>query len=424
MFSVATAADVYRIDSAAVFDTQRELVPLNATWSYLEANNNPANLDADFETTWFRKDMTPASYDGPAFRTGVGLFGYGEIDYASPATELNVLLDPAGRPEPNTAYFTRTFQFAGNPIRVGGLVADVLADDGAFFYLNGQTAGHFNVNDTDDGVYSARASGPGNEVALTPVNLAEPLTSGTNYLAVSVHNRRFQDTDLGFDMRLSYWLDGESVLDNDSSDLGAPPDVVLSVVEVQGQSFGAGTNEIAAATNHGTLLMRSNGTFRYSPAAGFVGTDTFTYNAGDGVAISTTTTVTLQVGTGSTGPTCNELDISGSGVVDRQDFAMLTANYGAVVPPGSTADFNADGRIGLRDVIYLRDALGQACGGSAEAIVRSVAAVDRVHTENAPHRLRASVRRAVDALSAKSAVTEPADIVSARVLRVRRGAWA
>ena len=78
--------------------------------------------------------MAPASYNGPTFRTGAGLFGYGEIDYEDPpATELNLPAGSESRPEPNTAYFTRTFVFDGDPSRVGGVVAHVLADDGAYF---------------------------------------------------------------------------------------------------------------------------------------------------------------------------------------------------------------------------------------------------------------------------------------------------
>ena len=46
---------------------------------------------------------------------------------------------------------------------------------------------------------------------------------------------------------------------------------------------------------HGTLTLNSNGSFTYTPAAGYYGTDTFTYEASDGTATSNTATVTLTV---------------------------------------------------------------------------------------------------------------------------------
>ena len=429
LFAVTAAADTYRMDADTVLDTERELVGLHSTWSYLEANTDPSLLDEDFETTWFRKDMPAAGYDGPAFRTGMGLFGYGEIVYQNPpATELNVPLDPNLGPVPKTAYFTRTFDFAGELSRVGGLVAHVLADDGAFFYLNGQNAARLNM-ETEEGLYGARASGNGNESDLVSASLGTTLISGVNYLAVSVHGRNFVDSDIGFDMRLRYWWRGENVLDNDTSDLAEPPEVVLSVVEAQGQAVGPGVEPLIVATEHGTLSMRRNGTFRYQPSAGFMGTDSFTYRASDGDGVSLPATVTIHVESDSSGPTCQELDINASGHVERGDLAALASLYGAIVTAGAEADFSGDGRIGLRDLVYVRDAMGQDCGARAQAVTRYVAAVDRAHSQTTRDQLRTTVRRttlhrASDRPAIPPILTGHADSVSVRALRGRRAASA
>ena len=45
----------------------------------------------------------------------------------------------------------------------------------------------------------------------------------------------------------------------------------------------------------GTLVWNANGSFRYKPAAGFQGTETFSYRVNDGVATSAPATVTLNV---------------------------------------------------------------------------------------------------------------------------------
>jgi hypothetical protein len=420
--AVTAAADTYRLDVGAVLETERELVGLQTEWSYLEANTDPSGSDPDFESTWLRKDMPGATYNGPAFRTGLGLFGYGGIVFDDPpATGLNTPLDPQFGEKPHTAYFTRTFEFAGDPLTVGGLTAYVLADDGAFFYLNGQNIGRVNMG-ADEGTYGARASDLGNEEALVSVDLTNNLQTGLNYLAVSVHDVRFQTSgDLGFDTRLRYWRSGDSVLDNDTRDSGEPPGI--TAVEVQGQPIAPGAESVTVATGHGALTMRPNGTFRYAPAAGFAGSDSFTYRAGDGVGVSSSAVVTILVSTGSTGPTCEELDINSSGVVDRGDFAAMASAYGSFVGAGSDADFSGDGRIGIRDVIYVRDALGQNCGGAPQAVTRRALAVDRVHSQPPHNPLRTSVRRGLDRGMSAVAVTEHADSALVRDLRGRRAAW-
>jgi hypothetical protein len=429
LLAVAAAADLYRVGINSVLDTtnRHEIVPLAATWSYFAANTDPSVDDPDFETTWYRKDMQPASYNGPPFQTGSGLFALGVINFQNPP---GTVLEMA-----HTAYFTRAFEFLGDPARVGGLVAEIVADDGAIFYLNGQRIGDVNMG-PNDGVFNANALGPGNETALVEANLANRLVNGTNYLAVSVHNLNFGDTDLGFDMRLGYRWRGDSVLDNDSSN-APPPNNVLRVVAVQAQPVGA--SPVAVTTAHGTLTIRPDGTFRYAPAAGYVGSDSFTYRAADGTSTSSPTTVSLQVEP-STGPTCDAMDLNATGLIERGDIAALVSRYGG---PGSatSGDFNGDGRVGMRDLVPLRDALGEICSGAAQAVVTRAHAVDRILSQQASATLRTSVRRLASRggvssvgepvpstprsqLTASRVVTALGDIVSVHGLRGRRGAWA
>ena len=56
------------------------------------------------------------------------------------------------------------------------------------------------------------------------------------------------------------------------------------------------TAQLVSPTSHGNLTLNANGSFTYTPAAGFSGTDSFTYNANDGTLNSVTpATVTLTV---------------------------------------------------------------------------------------------------------------------------------
>jgi VCBS repeat-containing protein len=55
------------------------------------------------------------------------------------------------------------------------------------------------------------------------------------------------------------------------------------------------TANLLAGPSHGTLTLNANGSFTYKPAAGYVGTDSFTYFAKDGLFTSDPATVTLNV---------------------------------------------------------------------------------------------------------------------------------
>ena len=68
------------------------------------------------------------------------------------------------------------------------------------------------------------------------------------------------------------------VLGNDSDADGDP----LSAVLVSGPA-------------HGTLMLNANGSFSYTPAAGFSGLDAFSYRASDGSTFSQTRVVSLNV---------------------------------------------------------------------------------------------------------------------------------
>jgi len=55
------------------------------------------------------------------------------------------------------------------------------------------------------------------------------------------------------------------------------------------------TAVLVSSVAHGTLSLNGNGSFTYTPSAGFHGEDSFTYRAYDGIAYSNTATVTITV---------------------------------------------------------------------------------------------------------------------------------
>ncbi|MDB5335185.1 MAG: outer rane adhesin like protein, partial [Planctomycetaceae bacterium] len=129
--------------------------------------------------------------------------------------------------------------------------------------------------------------------------------------------------------------------------------VLTNDTDVDGDTLTATTVTNPA---HGTLNLSTNGGFTYTPAGGFVGTDTFTYQANDGTTNSGPVTVTIQVNPSNTAPvSVNDaysigedgvLTVtSAAGVLSNDtdaDGDTLTASFVALPQHGSLA-LNTDG---------------------------------------------------------------------------------
>jgi len=187
-----------------------EVIAVGSTWDYFQptggAGADPAIADTDFDTTWFTQNEPGNSYNGPAFASsGPGILGYGTIDFSPVVTQI-------GTPSSGdryTAYFATTFTLDAPAANVSALVANILADDGAFIYINGSLAGSTNVTGADtyllfaDG-FTNPCTGQNTEAAFCSVPLDESLlVDGLNTIAVSIHNQSATSSDLGFDLSLA-----------------------------------------------------------------------------------------------------------------------------------------------------------------------------------------------------------------------------
>jgi len=178
------------------------------TWDYLHPTDgiDPAIADADFNTTWFTLNEPGTSYDGPAFaNSGPGILGYGGINAGPIVT--NIGTPPVG--SRYTAYFTTTFNLDPAAADVSSLTTNILADDGAFVYINGALAGSTNVTGADtyflpaDG-FTSPCTGVNTEDAICSLPLDESLlVDGLNTIAVAVHNQSATSSDFGFDLSLT-----------------------------------------------------------------------------------------------------------------------------------------------------------------------------------------------------------------------------
>jgi autotransporter-associated beta strand protein len=160
-----------------------------------------------------------------------------------------------------------------------------LQSDGSFLYTPaaGYTGPDSFSYQANDGLVNSNAA----TVSIT----VNPLPVATNESYV---------TDQGVALSVA----GPGVLANDTG--GSPLTAVLVGIRL-----------------HGTLTFRSDGSFLYTPAAGYTGTDSFTYQANDGVTNSNTATVSITV---------NPLPVTVNGsYVTDQGVALSVAAPGVLV---------------------------------------------------------------------------------------------
>jgi VCBS repeat-containing protein len=108
------------------------------------------------------------------------------------------------------------------------------------------------------------------------------------------------------------------VADNESYTTGedqalaiAAPGVLDGDTDADGDAL---TAVLAAGPSHGTLVLNANGSFTYTPAANYSGSDNFTYRASDGTDLSNLATVDITISPVNDPPLA--VDDSATGAID------------------------------------------------------------------------------------------------------------
>ncbi len=96
--------------------------------------------------------------------------------------------------------------------------------------------------------------------------------------------------------------DAYSVVSGESLSVAAAG-ILVNDSDPDGDAISA---KLVTAPTHGTLTLQSDGSFLYTPSAGFVGNDAFTYAASDGLLDSTEVTVTITVTPQNHNPVAND----------------------------------------------------------------------------------------------------------------------
>ncbi|WP_175472164.1 MULTISPECIES: Ig-like domain-containing protein [unclassified Curtobacterium] len=182
--------------------------------------------------------------------------------------------------------------------------------------------------------------------------------------------------------------------DRASTTAGEP--VTVKSPGVLGNDRGTDLTVVAAGrAQHGTVTIAADGTFTYTPAKGFSGTDTVTYRAQDAAGQQTTATVTITVGIAAVDDAART--IAGAPVARDAAHGLLANDQGTgltaaldrrpahgavrVQPNGAYVYTPADGFTGKDTFTYtVTDASGQTTTATATitVVAAAVAADDEV----------------------------------------------
>ncbi len=168
--------------------TPKPLPPLEAArWRYLDDGSNPG-------TTWRSR-----TFDDTGWKSGPSPLGYGDGDEA---TEVGS--GPSANNRFITTYFRHTFTIE-NPQQITALNLQLLVDDGAVVYLNGEEVVRQNLpsGEVTHQTLAGTAIGGAAENQFTAHTIPNTaLVAGINVIAVEVHQSAANSSDISFDLSL------------------------------------------------------------------------------------------------------------------------------------------------------------------------------------------------------------------------------
>jgi hypothetical protein len=167
-----------------ILPVAQTLVAAGSAWRYFDSADAPA------------ADWNKPAYDDAAWPVGNARFGHGLDGESTPLTPGRV-----------THYFRRWFS-PGTPVNFEQLKFELIRDDGAVVYLNGQEVFRNNLPDgpVNAGTLAVATIGTPDETLPFTYLLSTAgsgLLSSSNLLAVELHQSAASSSDAGFDLTLT-----------------------------------------------------------------------------------------------------------------------------------------------------------------------------------------------------------------------------
>lgn len=166
------------------------LIPAGSVWKYRDDGSNQG-------TTWAQPGFNDA-----AWMSGPAELGYGDLSDGRP--EVTVICCSNAAVKSITSYFRHQFEVPPATY-ITNLSFLLLRDDGAVVWLNGTEAYRSNMPATPINYLTPASSGVGNNdeatFFLTSLTITN-LPSGTNLVAVEIHQNNNTSSDVSFDLEL------------------------------------------------------------------------------------------------------------------------------------------------------------------------------------------------------------------------------
>lgn len=186
--------------SVSTFDT---LIAKEAEWKYLDDGSNQG-------TTW----QAP-NFDDSAWASGPAQLGYGDFD-----ENTVISFGDNDNDKHITTYFRKTFTIEDLSQYSGQILLNLLRDDGAIVYLNGEEIIRSNMPEgtIDFETQASNFVADAGEITYHQFALeASQFLEGENTLAVELHQSNGSSSDLSFDLELkAFQLDNAELITTES----------------------------------------------------------------------------------------------------------------------------------------------------------------------------------------------------------------
>ena len=225
--------------SILMAQSQVSLISTGAVWKYLDNGSDPG-------AAW-----TGLAFNDSVWASGPAQLGYGDGDEA---TVLNYGGVPGNKYI--TTYFRRTFILTNASV-FSNLFLRVLRDDGVIVHLNGAEVYRNNLPSivTNRTLANVAIDAADESTFLEGVISTAPLQSGSNVLAVEIHQVATNSSDISFALELigNYTPPPPDLGTNDVSDLGPAPLLEFRFNET-------GTNAPSTGLDTTTLDLKTSAT--------------------------------------------------------------------------------------------------------------------------------------------------------------------
>jgi methionine-rich copper-binding protein CopC len=306
---------------SSVLTAQTTIINYNSTWKYLDNGSNQG-------TAW-----RATSFNDASWASGPAQLGYGDgdeatvVSYGSNANKKYI-----------TTYFRKSVTVADASV-FNSFTLNVKRDDGAVVYINGVE--RFRTNMPAGTIsYTTKAStdaADDGNIAQTISLPAGTLITGTNVIAVEVHQRAANNNDLSFDLQLTGIGD-------------TSPPTVSTYSPADNATNVASTSNLVLVFNEtvqkgiGNILVKEGGvitqTIDASSAAVTVSGNTVTINPSD---FNLSATVNIEIAAGAFKDLFNN-NYAGIANATTWNFAIVSPD---ITPPSVTIYSPADNTTGV-----------------------------------------------------------------------------